>query len=968
MLKVLSKKFWFPFFIGFGSLFVIALAGGRIAYDNAAALNNALGISTSKKGGGEEYFKSEYNDVDSLKNYIKEVATEAEEDGLVLLKNANNALPLSSGEKVSLLGTASVAFNYNASGSSSTASTGYPSLKDALTEGGLSVNPVVDTFYKEGAASSYGRYIEGGSLYKINEAPWSVYTDEVKNSLDEYNDAAILTFARDSGEGKDLSTSRSDGEDASYLSISPEEEGLLKELTTLKRAGKINKIIVLLNSSNPMELDFLYRENIDVDALVWVGTVGAYGLYGVSNVITGKTNPSGRAIDTFTRDVFSSPAMASWGANRLKLFSQGYSNYSEMGLDSSNRSYGVYVEGVYVGYRYYETRYEDCVLNQGNTGSYSYNDDVAFPFGYGLSYTDFSYNDFLVNEKEDTFEVTLKVTNIGSVSGRHSVQIYAQRPYTPYDKEHGLEKPAVELVGFSKTKLLEANESEDLTISINKEQLKTYDNDGYKTYILEDGDYYLTLAHNAHEATNNILLEKGVDASKLSGTYLSSTTYKWHNATLDSATYSVSSETGYPITNQFDHADVNRYEGRGDNVVSYVSRNNWEGTFPSSPISLSVASEQMQKDLASGSTLPSGGEMPKYNQEGSLTLSDLRSSDEDPIPYEDERWEKLLDQLSFKEQAYLVTNGQNATITIESINLPDTVEADGSTAVTKTKTNSSFPCQGVWASSFDREILCKIGDAMAEDASYAMVDGMYAPGMNIHRTPFIGRSSEYYSEDPYLTGIMGMNQIQGLQKKGVIAHVKHFVFNDEETNRNGIGIWLNEQSAREIYLLPFEYCVASNKGDAASVMSSFNRAGCTWVGADANAQINVLEKEWGFDGYIITDMAESNGASYMVYDDAFLNGTNLFLGSGSSSALDAWKNNPTFCQKIRESTHRILYSICNYSRAMNGTSAGVSYIAPWWEGAILGLEIGSGIITFASLALYLTGYFLKNKEVITSEV
>lgn len=962
MLKILSKKFWFGLFLGFGSLFVVAVSGGEIAYQNAAALNNALNISTTKKSGSSVYFETEHNDAESLKAYVKDVCTEAEEEGLALLKNDNAALPLSNGAKVSLLGNACVAINYNASGSSSTASTGYPTLKEALSEVGLSVNPTTDEFYRSGAGSSYGRYLDSGTLYKINEAPWSVYTDDVKSSLSEYGDAAIVTFARDSGEGKDLSTYRSDGEDGSYLSISPEEEELLKQLTALKEAGNIKKIIVLLNSPNPMELDFLYREGIDVDAVMWVGAVGAYGLYGVANAIIGEANPSGRITDTFCRDNFSSPAMASWGSNKLKLFSQGYSNYSEMGLESSNRSYGVYVEGVYVGYRYYETRYEDAVLSQGNAGSFVYDDVVAFPFGHGLSYTSFSYSDFAVSEKDDSFDVSVTVTNTGDTAGKHAVQIYAERPYTAYDKQHGLEKPSVELAGYGKTALIAAGGSETLTINIEKDRLKTYDNDGYKTYILEDGDYYLTLADDAHMAINNILREKGVDPSKLSGTYLSSTTYKWTNETLDASTYSVSSETGYPITNQFDHADINRYEGRGDNGVTYVSRSDWEGTFPNASISLSVGSEQMLSDLSSGSTLPEGGEMPSYNQNGDLKLPDLRSSEEDPVPYDDERWDELLDQMSFEEQAYLVTNGQNATNTIESISLPETKEADGSTAVTATKTNSSFPCEAIWAASFDTEILRKIGDAIAEEAVFAGIQGMYAPGMNIHRAPFIGRSSEYYSEDPYLSAISGMHEVKGMQDKGVIATIKHFAFNDEETNRNGISIWLNEQSAREIYLLPFEYSAANDKGDAASLMSSFNRAGCTWVGADSNAQINVLEKEWGFDGYIITDMAESNAASYMVYDDAFLNGTNLFLGTGSSSALDSWKNNAAFCEKVRESTHRILYSICNYSIAMNGAESGVAYVAPWWQGAILGLEIASGVVAFGSLGVYIAGRFLNTRK------
>lgn len=956
------SKLYNVLFLSASTLFVITLSGRTIARANSSAINSALGITTTNKGNDADaqYFKRTFTDAKDVKDYVSKTAEEVEGEGLVLLKNANKALPLTKGSKVSLLGTASVHFNYNTSGSSSTDSSKYVTLQDALTKEGFSINPALTDFYTNGAGKDYGR-VTSASLYTINEVPYEKYDASTLSSIEQYSDAAIVTFSRESGEGKDLSTSGSDGEDGSYLSLSKDELDLLKGLTERKKQGKLKKIVVLLNAANPIEQDYLFREGIDVDALLWVGNVGSYGLNGVAKVLNGTINPSGRLSDTYCRDNFSSPARASWELNFNKSFAAGYTNWKKAKLNSTNRSYGVYNEGVYLGYRYYETRYEDAVLKQGNNGEYDYSADVAFPFGYGLSYTSFAYSNFKVvpSSDEKTYQVSIDVTNTGETKGKHAVEIYRQRPYTGYDKEHGIEKPSIELAAFAKTKELEPGEKETVKLSVEKSQFKTYDADGYKTYILEAGDYYLSLGSDAHDALNNIIRNKSsMDTSKRVGSGNASHTYKISFSKTDTETYSKSEETGEPIINQLDHADRNRYEGRGDNKVTYVSRNDWTGTWPKQAISFTATDQRIQ-DLSSHHALPDDGTRPSYNktseEEKKLMVASLRGVEFDS-PY----WDTLLDSRSKEAQIKLVTSGQRSTATIASVGLPETVDLDGPTAVTATKTDSSFPSEGIWASSFNLDLIKKVGDAFAEDIILSDTHGIYAPGVNLHRTPFIGRSNEYFSEDSLLTGLAAAYEIQGLQGKGVITHLKHFAFNECETERNGIGIWLNEQEARELLLTPFE--IAVTKGDTGAIMSSFNRSGCLWTGGDKNLSINILQKEWGFKGYAITDRAVSNGGTYRVYDDGYRGGTNLFMGSAND--LKDYKNNAAFCQMVRDSAKRILYTIANKSWARNGIKGDsvIKEVVPWWEITLNTCVIVFGVLAAAALARTITSIVLTKKQ------
>lgn len=946
----------------------------EVAELNASVINNALGVSAYKvedNGDGaenSEYFPSDFSTSEEIAEYAKQVCKEAEAEGLVLLKNKDQALPLSAGDSVSCVLQTSVDLHYGSTGSGKIDAAKYTDLKTALEDVDLKVNETLWNFYKTDTNATSASYESAlaydrrahAMVYKANALPWELYSDEAKTSIETTGGTALVVIGRLSGEGTDVSAVKSDGIDGSYLSLSEEEQEILQELTILKQKGEIDKIVVLLNTALAFQTAFLDESDssIDVDACMWIGNPGITGIQAVADVLVGNTTPSGKLSDTYVKDNFSSPAMVSWTLNSTGTFSDSYTDYEELGLNSTQQYYGTYVEGIYVGYRYYETRYEDTVLGSENVGTYDYSSVVAYPFGYGLSYTAFEYSDYSVEKTESgDYEVSVTVTNTGSeYSGKEVVQVYLQKPYTDYDRTTGVEKASVELVGFGKTKLLAPGESEKVTVEVEKDSFKTYDAYGYQTYILEEGAYYLAVGSSAHDALNNILAAKGkseADGMDATGD-AAFAVLVGEEITLDTTTYAVSAETGKEITNQLDFADMNRYSGRGDNTVTYVSRNDWTGTWPKEEVEFSASDPVMLADLASHKEIEEeeGAEMPTYGAENGFSLIMLRSSEEETISFDDSRWDLLLDEMTFEEQSLLVTNAVYGTSGISSIGLPATTASDGPTGVVSSKENISFPSEGIWASTFNREIIAKIGDALAEDARDAGCQGMYLPGINIHRTPFGGRTHEYFSEDPYLSGAAVETEIHAVQNKGVVPYVKHMVFNDEEDNRNGVCIWLNEQSAREIYLKPFEYATALSRGNAHAVMSGFNRAGCLWVSASNALITEILRGEFGFDGIVLTDMASGNGALYMTYDDGYQNGTDMFLGTGAENALDEYKNSPTFAEKIRDACHRILYVMANFSASMNGLSstAEIVRMTTWWELLVKCLIGFFGIVSMGSLA------------------
>ena len=539
-----------------------------------------------------QYYTSDFNSAEEMVNYGLALTQQVEAEGAALLMNNNNALPLAADAKVSTFSSSSVNLVYGGTGSGNIDASTADTLRTALEKVGVTVNPTLWDFYTVGAGKDYARS-KSGTVAKSSEVtaevPWDVYTDEVKDSVAQYGDAAIVTLSRVGGEGADLSYG-----EVNYLALDENEKAMLQNVAEMKKNGTVKKTILLINSANALQVDFLKNNEYDIDAALWIGDVGISGINAVAEILTGKVNPSGSLVDTYCYDNFSAPAM--WNFTPTT-----YEGYVEGGdVSAKAKSYMIYQEGIYVGYKYYETRYEDFVTGNGNAGDYAYGDIVAYPFGYGMSYTNFDISDMNVsyNAADDTYTVTVKVTNTGDMAGKKTVQVYVQSPYTDYDKENGVEKSAVSLVGFGKTGMIEPGASETLSMTVNKRDIASYDTYGAGTYILDAGDYYFTAATDAHNAVNNILAAKGYTVESTNGKMTADgnadLTYTWTEDALDTTTYATS-ENGTAITNQLSNADPNLYEGI-EETVTWLSRSDWNGTLPTETVKLALT-ELLKKDL-----------------------------------------------------------------------------------------------------------------------------------------------------------------------------------------------------------------------------------------------------------------------------------------------------------------------------------------------------------------------------------
>lgn len=899
-------------FLGVVTVICLIVTGVFSMFDNTISV--FIGGSfweLENKDESAVYFESTFDSVEEKNKYEDWLCEQVEAEGATLLMNKDNTLPLAKGSKVSTFSTSSVNLVYGGTGSGSIDAATAANLKTALTDSGFKVNETLWDFYLEGPGSEYQRF-DGGMFTdeatSIGEAPWSAYTDEVKESVKEYGDAAIVTFSRVGGEGDDLVF-----RDYNYLELSKEEKELLAGLTEMKKAGTVGKIVVLINAANTLQADFLQDPAYDIDACMWIGDVGETGINAVADILAGDVTPSGRLVDTYCYDVYSSPAMVNFGTTI-------YADAEKYGLDENSMYYIIYQEGIYVGYRYYETRYEDYVMGTGNAGNFAYNEDVAYPFGYGLSYTDFEYSNMSVNynASTDMFEVTLTVTNTGDTySGKETVQIYSQSPYTEYDKANGVEKASVTLCGFGKTEVLAPGASETITINVEKRDLASYDAYGAKTYILDEGEYYLIAAKNAHDAVNNALAAKGYTPDSTEGRMdeagNATLAYKWKQEKFDNTTYATAATTGYEITNQFDHADVNLYEGL-EEKITYLSRNDWEGTYPKEIPTLS-ANEILAADLAIPQYDPANYEaveMPTLGADNGLVLYDMLG-----LEYDDPKWDLLLDQITFEEMDKQIGDAFHWTMPIESIQAMGTRDENGPQGLTASLMKGQvidaigFTSEDVMAATFNRNIMAEVGRCIGEDCLAAGVSSLYGPGNNIHRTPFSGRNFEYYSEDGYLSGEISAVEIAGIEKSGVDVLMKHFALNDCEENRLGLGTWANEQSIREIYLKAFQAPVEDY--DANGVMTAYARFGTQWAGGNYNLLTNVLRNEWGCTGRIITDNAVP---AYMNFVDCVTAG-GTFMDAMLVKSAKGYENDPVIVSAMREAVHTNLYCIVN-SNAMNG--------------------------------------------------
>lgn len=868
-----------------------------------------------------KYFESDFETAEEMTAYGIELCEAVEAEGAALLMNEKQALPLEKGAKVSCFSSSSVNLVYGGTGSGNIDASKADTLKTALEKSGFEVNETLWNFYTEGDGSAYARAAGGMVTTEsatVAEVPWNVYTDEVKDSVVSYGDAAIVVLSRVGGEGADL-----DFATTNYLALDENEKEMMNYVAAMKAEGKVNKIVVLINSANALQVDFLKDNTYDVDACLWIGDVGISGINAVAEILAGNITPSGSLVDTYCYDNYSSPAMANYVPT-------AYEGYTEGIIPANASTYMIYQEGIYVGYKYYETRYEDYVMGSGNAGIYAYGDEVAFPFGHGLSYTDFTYSDMEVNYNatDDRFEVSVTVTNTGdSYSGKETIQVYSQSPYTEYDMKNGVEKPSVALCGFAKTNILAPGESEKVTVYVDKRDLASYDAYGAGTYILDEGDYYLTVATDAHNAVNNTLAAKGYSVESTEGRMdtdgNAELVYQWNNPQFDTTTYATS-KNGTEITNQLSESDINLYTGNDGQKVTYLTRNDWEGTFPTEITQLAL-SEQMILDLQDIQYDPADYAdenimMPAMGEKNGLKLVDMIGLD-----YDDEKWESLLDQLTFDEMVSLIGDAFHWTMPVKSIEAPGTRDENGPQGLTASLLGSdatqleatAFTSEDVMAATFNVDLMTEIGKVIGNNCLHAEIACLYGPGNNIHRTPYGGRNFEYYSEDGFLSGKMSAYEVAAIQAKGVHVVMKHFALNDSEQDRIGLGVWLGEQAAREIYLKAFQ--APFEEGNANGVMMAYTRWGCIWSGGNKNLVTNIMRGEWGNNGMSITDNVLT---TYVNGVDGILAGTSIYdaMLPYVTKLLPKYEDDPVIVTAMREACHRNLYAIAN-SCGMNGVGA-----------------------------------------------
>lgn len=887
----------------------------------------------------------------------QEVNLKLAEEGFVLLKNENAALPMNKGARISVFSKNSVNLSYGGSGSGGFDTSNNKNLYESLNDAGFVTNPTLKRFYESSQSgpvrTANSSDLDNGDNQKIAtaETPQSKYTDAVKNSYADYSDAALVVITRIGGEGFDLPRYQGNSEgavspDSHYLELDQNEIDLLTAVTD----GTFKRVVVVFNTPSSFEATFLkdsaYAAFADkIDAAVWIGFTGSNGITALGEILNGDVNPSGRLVDTWAADFTKNPSFVNFGTGCLPDTTDKYDGGMYYSVD--------YEEGIYVGYRYYETRGE-------TDGEDWYNANVVYPFGYGLSYTafDWTVGDASASEIElgTTITVPVTVKNTGSIAGKEVVQLYASAPYTL----GGIEKAHKVLVGFAKTKLLQPGESETVTVSFDPYSAASYDyrdanSNGFSGYELEAGEYTLYVSRNAHESEKAIALNLAADVQI--GT----------DPTTDSE-----------VVNRY--TDSENFLDSDWQLDTMLSRADWEGTWPTPQTAQQHAGtdrlyEEIRSEEHNNPTDFDSEEYPWFGEEPTLTLRDLLPSAEaegyEPVvSYDDERWEELMMGCDEEEMIALINNGAYHTLAMESVGLPATIHGDGPSGFTcfmsKEQVNGTcqYVSEPVMASTWNINLMNELGEAIGEEgtigdkATGQPYSSIYAPGVNIHRSPFGGRCSEYFSEDPFISGMMGAAEVQGIQSRGVLPTVKHFVANEQETHRSigGDLSWLSEQALREIYLKPFEYTV--KLGETRGIMTSFNRIGTRWTGGDYRLLTEILRNEWGFNGLVICDF--NTIPQYMIPRMMFYAGGSLDLATQQSAMwTDCDTSDAGDAIVLMRAVKDVMYALVN-SNAMNAEVIG--YNPPIWQEYLHWINIGAFTLVGVWLVLAIVRTVRCNKR------
>lgn len=924
-------------------------------------LNTALpggGPRPIYKEGIEPNYTGKYNSKKDVHAAARDTNEKICEEGMILLKNKNNALPIktskSGGEsnpKVTVFGKNSVNIAFGGSGSGGANTSNATSLNDGLRAEGFDVNPTVEKFYKDDAKSGAARKagskdLDSGDTTVLStaETPQDKYTEEVKRSYTEYSDAAIIVITRIGGEGFDMprvmtGSTGYRNEDDHFLQLDANEEDLVESVC---KAG-FSKVILLLNTGTPIEVGFLEKGtnyvtkkgySIDpdkIDAALWIGYPGESGTTAVGKIINGSVNPSGRTADTYSVDFKEDPTWFNFGDNRITANkNKGIIGGDQYVFDVPENEqpevpyyFVSYEEGIYVGYRYYETR--------GKNDADWYANHVVYPFGYGLSYTNFEWTlqdaseikDVAI-EKDHTYNIQVNIKNTGEIAGKDVVEIYGHAPYT----KGGIEKAEEQLLAYGKTDLLEPGEEQTLTLEINPYYLASFDykdknKNGFKTFELDKGNgYELYVAHNAHDHEFSIPFSVTEDII-----------------------YDKDTVTGEnDVTTRFTDCEDARFNS-DTGLGSILSRSDWDGTFPVSPTEDERKGSKellgwLQDKSDNNPNNYDDEDMPASEEENGLVLRDLLPEDKKPnqdsyVDYDDERWDTLINEMSIADMANIYNYGSYHIEASSTIGLPRINCADGPVGwacfmdTSRFYDTCSYVCETLVTTTWNDEMAEEFGEMVGEeglvgDAKNATpYTGWYAPAMNIHRSPFGGRNFEYYSEDPLLSGKIGAAQIRGCNSKGVFTFVKHFAANEQETHRSISGdiSWVNEQALREIYLRQFE--IAVKEGHSRAVMSSFNRIGTRWTGGDYRLLTDILRNEWGFKGVVLCDF--NTIPSYMISRQMAYAGGDINLAIQPVSWVD--ESSVSDVIVLRKCIKNILYAVVN-SNAMNGVVIG--YKLPYW--------------------------------------